>query len=263
MTESPRPMDCAEVDELAGALSLDALERIERVSVIAHLATCPRPHADLRSLIGAGTLLASSLEPVPPSRELRDRVMASVDATPQLRTTTPVAEPPVVARPIPERPAARRGWVEWISPGWARALATAGVAASVVLGALSIGLWGQLAARDTALREAADAIASGAVANVVEGSHGRGYVIDTQGEGSTFVVAGLTGLSGDQIYELWLLDAEGLPFDVGTFRPGGEALAVVDVEQDLSGFTTFAVTIETARVDAPTSTPVMVGALGS
>jgi anti-sigma-K factor RskA len=259
MSEQPRPMDCQAVDELDAAFALDALSPHDRVSVIAHLETCPQPHVDLRSLLGAGPMLAASLEPVSPRPELRDRVMASVAATPQIRPTVEKAgiRPPPTARP--ER---RGGWLDWLSPGWARGIATVGVAASVVLGALSIGLWGQLAARDTALREAADAIASGAVANLVDGSHGRGYVIDTPGAGSTFVVAGVRGLSGNELYELWLLNAEGVPVDVGTFRPGDEPLVVVQVEEDLSGFTTFAVTVETARVEAPTSDVVMAGALG-
>jgi hypothetical protein len=38
-------------------------------------------------------------------------------------------------------------------------------------------------------------------------------------------------------------------------------VAVLPVEKDLSGYATFAVTVEAERVDAPTSTPVMVGDL--
>jgi hypothetical protein len=36
---------------------------------------------------------------------------------------------------------------------------------------------------------------------------------------------------------------------------------VVALEQDLSGFALFAVTVEAERVDAPTGDPVMVGAI--
>jgi hypothetical protein len=51
--------------------------------------------------------------------------------------------------------------------------------------------------------------------------------------------------------------------DVGTFHPGDAAVAVVPVDRDLSGFTTFAVTVESHRVSAPTTDPVMVGTIGS
>jgi hypothetical protein len=38
---------------------------------------------------------------------------------------------------------------------------------------------------------------------------------------------------------------------------------VVPVDRDLAGFETFAVTVEAERVTAPTSDPVMAGAIGS
>ena len=45
------------------------------------------------------------------------------------------------------------------------------------------------------------------------------------------------------------------------FEPTDAAVAVVPVEDDLAGFQTFAVTVETERVEAPTGDPVMVGNL--
>ena len=65
----------------------------------------------------------------------------------------------------------------------------------------------------------------------------------------------------NQLYELWLIGPDGTPVAVGTFEPTGAAVAVVPVEEDLAGFQTFAVTVETERVDAPTSDPVMVGTI--
>ena len=50
---------------------------------------------------------------------------------------------------------------------------------------------------------------------------------------------------------------------MGTFRPGENAVAVIPVEQDLAGFQTFAVTIESQRVDVPTLPIVMAGELAS
>jgi HrpA-like RNA helicase len=58
-----------------------------------------------------------------------------------------------------------------------------------------------------------------------------------------------------------LLDAAGTPVAVGTFTDTSGAVAVLPVEKDLSGYATFAVTVEAKRVDAPTTTPVMVGDL--
>ena len=125
--------------------------------------------------------------------------------------------------------------------------------ALVAVGAWGVTLQSQLAERDRALRAVADAIAAGETAFRVEGSAGSGYVVDTPGSGAVLVVANLASLPADKLYELWLLDAAGTPVAVGTFRPADDEVAVVQLERDLAGFTTFAVTVEASRVDAPTN----------
>ncbi len=50
---------------------------------------------------------------------------------------------------------------------------------------------------------------------------------------------------------------------MGTIEVADPELAVVALEQDLSGFALFAVTVEAKRVDAPTGEPVMAGSIGS
>jgi anti-sigma-K factor RskA len=247
--------DHNDVDELAAALALGAVDADELRAAREHLETCPEPHAELRSLLGADAVLTAGLEPIQPTAALRDRLMQSISDAPQAsRAATPA---PADA----EQP--RRGWLDWLSPRVARPLALAGVAAAIALAAWGFSLSGQLDERDRALQQVADAIAGGEVAYRVEGDAGRGYVVDTPGGGSSFVVADVGALDANQLYELWLIGADGVPVDVGTFRPGGDAVAVIPVEQDLAGFTTFAVTIESQRVDAPTLPIVMAGELAS
>ncbi len=129
---------------------------------------------------------------------------------------------------------------------------------------LAVGIWnltlhGQIAARDAALSAVAEAISGGAPAYPVSGPAGTGYVIDTSGPGSTFLVAGLESLPSDELYEMWLIDADGTPLAVGTIHQSNPELVVATLEQDLTGFAVFAVTVEPERVDAPTTDPVMVG----
>ena len=238
--------ECRDVDELAAALALGAVDGDEARAAREHLETCAEPHTELRSFLGSDAVLAAGLEPIPPSAGLRDRLMESI------------AEGPRVA---PEQ--TRRGWFVWLSPRVARPLALAAVVAAVAFGAWGVSLSGQLGERDRALRQVADAIASGEVAYRVAGDAGRGYVVDTPGSGAAFVVADVGALEADKLYELWLIGADGVPVDVGTFRPGDAAVAVIPVEEDLEGFGTFAVTIESERVDSPTLPIVMVGELAS
>jgi anti-sigma-K factor RskA len=245
---------CDQADELGAAFVLGALGADEALAVRDHLASCDQPHAELRAMLGADQVLAMSLEPVAPSAALRDRLMATIARTQQDRSNKIKAAP---AAGLPER----RGLWDWLSPRVARPLAVAAVVAALALGAWNVTLQSQLGQRDGALRSVANAIAGGGVAFRVEGSAGRGYVVDTPGSGAALVVAGLTSLPADRIYELWLIDASGKPVAVGTFSPSDSTMAVAPVDRDLTGFVTFAVTVEHARVPAPTSTPVMVGNL--
>jgi len=249
---TPLRFSCEDVDELAGALALSAVDADEARAAREHLSSCPEPHAELRSMLGADAVLAAGLEPIQPSAGLRDRLLSTVDTLPQGQ-----AAAPRVAEPAP-----RRGWLDWLSPQVARPLAVAAVAAFITVGIWGVSLSGQLGERDRALREVAAAISGGHVAFRVDGTAGRGYVVDTPGSGASFVVADLGSLPADKLYELWLIGPNG-PVDVGTFRPGSDAVAVVPVDKDLSGFSTFAVTVESQRVSAPTGEPVMTGLIGS
>jgi anti-sigma-K factor RskA len=249
-------MNCDRVDELTGAYVLGAVDADERRAIEAHLASCARPHAELRAAPPIGVILAASTAPVAPSGALRDRVMASIAATAQ-------EERPAAtdgrARPRPDAaPAARRDWLAGlVSPRLLRGLALSGVAATLVLAVIAGSLWAQLQDRDRQLREAAQAIANGQAAFRVSGDAGSGYLVDTEGAGATLVLARVEGLPEDLLYALWLLDAEGTPVPVGTFRPGDEEIVVVPVDRDLAGFTTFALSVETAPVDQPSGPPVL------
>jgi anti-sigma-K factor RskA len=247
-------LDCQAVDELAAALALGAVGADDVRVVADHLATCGEAHEAVRELLGAAEVLAMSLDPAAPSPGLRQRVLATIDRTPQDRAP---------AREIPTRaPRAARGWLDWLSPRVARPLAIAALVVVVALGAWNVALQSRLGQRDRALRDVAAAISEGDVAFRVDGSGGHGYVVETPGRGAALVVADLTALPADRLYELWLLDAAGTPVAVGTFRPGDEPLTVVLLERDLTGFATFAVTVEAERLDAPSNLDlVMIGDL--
>jgi anti-sigma-K factor RskA len=239
-------LDCRAFDELDGALVLGAVTPEEARAALDHLASCDQPHERLHELLGASEALAMSLDPVVPDPGLRDRVMASIERTPQEhRATPPVARAPEAGQ--------GRGWLGWLSPRIARPLAVAAVVGLVAVGGWNLSLQSQVAQRDRALQAVAEAISGGAVAFRVDGSGGRGYVVETPGTGAALVIADLASLPSDKLYELWLLDAAGTPVAVGTFTPGGDALAVVRLERDLSGFATFAVTVEAERLDAPSN----------
>lgn len=246
-------IDCAGVDELAGAVALRALEADEAAATTRHLATCDQPHPELRELLGSDEVLALALEPIAPDPALRERVMASVAAIPQRQQALGQAHE--------ETPAQRRPWLDWSSIGLWRGLAGAAAVVIVALVGWNVGLRQQMALQDAALSAIADVVIGGQPAYPVTGSAGSGYLIDSDGPGATLLVAGLHELPAGDIYELWLLDAAGTPLAVGTIDVADPRLAVVALERDLSGFKQFAVTIEPERVLSPTGEVVMAGAI--
>jgi Anti-sigma-K factor rskA, C-terminal len=74
-----------------------------------------------------------------------------------------------------------------------------------------------------------------------------------------FVARDLEPLPAGSIYELCLLGPDGATA-VGTLADT-EGVALVTLEEPLTGSTTFAITVEAERVESPTSDPVLVAPL--
>jgi len=249
------PVACDVVDALDAAIALDAITPEERRAIAEHLETCPQPHEQVRSLLGAGVALASALAPVEPSPALRERLMRSVAATAQdHREGVAPSDAGAPARAL--RGPAPRGWLDWLSPGFARGLAAVAVATVAVLAVWNITLQAQVAESDRIRTALADA---GAIYPVT-GEAGQGLLLDTP-EGPRFLAAHLEAPPTGSLYVLWLIGADGVPVDVGVMT-GEEGVALVPLEDALGDATTFAVTVETARVDAPTTAPVLVATIG-
>lgn len=246
------PLGCSAIDELAASYALGAVDPDEDREISEHLASCDQPHAEVRSIISVTAVLTSSLERVSPSPGLRERLMTTIAETPQEHR--PAIAP--VRQPIGSPEASRR-------PAWWRlgplpaALAAVALAAAVGLGAWGITLNGQLAERDAALR----AVASADAIYAASGTAGSGWVIES-GDAAMFMAEDLADLPPDRLYEFWLIDADGNAVAAGTLTET-DGVALVTLERDLEDATTFAVTVETERVDQSVNEPVMVAAIGA
>lgn len=245
-------LDCQHVDELDAAFALGAVEPNERDSIVEHLAVCGEPHAGLRAMIDTADTLAMRLDPVQPRPRLRDRLMTSIAATPQDHRPPATVRAP---RPVVEAEPRRSGWFTWLSPGAARGLAAVSLGVVLALGAWNVTLQGRVSESD----QVAAALASAESVHRVSGEAGSGLVMETP-EGSMFVGFDLAAPPDGRIYELWLLDENGVASATGVLT-GGDEIALVALEHDAGGFATFAVTVESERVAQPSGAPVMVGAL--
>jgi len=242
-------LECSAVDELAASYALGAVDPGEDRAISIHLASCDRPHAETRALIDVAIVLPSSFEPVAPSAGLRARLMATVAETSQEHRPAP-ASVRQSAGPVETR---RRAW--WQSGWQPSALAAVGLAAAIGLGAWGLTLNGQLAERDAVLR----AIASADAIYEASGTAGSGLVIES-GDQAMFMAEDLADLPSGRLYEFWLIDADGNAVAAGTLTET-DGLALVTLERDLEGATTFAVTVETERVDQSVNDPVLVAAI--
>jgi anti-sigma-K factor RskA len=241
-------LGCADVNELAAAYALGAVDPDEELAVSEHLSTCPRPHADARDMIEGASLVAASLPSVTASAHLRDRLMATAAATPQEQR--PLAAAGGARDSEPSRP-----W--WQLSPLPSALAAVALALAVGLGAWGLSLNAQLAERDAALR----AVASADAAYVAQGEAGNGWVIESGGR-AMFMADDLADLGAGQLYELWLIDAEGTAVAAGTLTDT-DGMALVTLEQPIGDAVTFAMTVETERVEQSQNDPVMVAAIGA
>lgn len=243
-------MNCTTVDELAAAYAIGGVDADEERAVSTHLASCDEAHAELRELLGADAVLVALAEPVSPNPQLRDRLMATVAATAQ--DHRPVLER-APARDTPLGPPASAAW--WRRFASPMALAAVALAAAIGLGVWNVSLGQQVAERDQALR----AIANADAVHQVAGPAGSGLLVDDGGT-AIFVAEGLAGLPSGSLYELWLIDADGVPVAVGTLEDAA-GIALVTLERGIGAAATFAVTVEAERVEAPTSDPVLTGSL--
>lgn len=242
-------MNCEHVDELAAAYALGAVESTEERGISQHLATCHRPHAEARALIDAAAAIPAHLEPITATSALRARLMATVAETAQDHRAAPaVRREALVDSPV------RRPWWQLPSP-LVGAVGAVALALAVGLGAWGVALQQQVAERDAALR----AIATADAAHRVTGSAGSGWLLETD-EDTVFLAEGLAALDEGRIYELWLIEADGAAVAVGVVDEA-DGVVVAPLETQIGDATTFAVTVEEGRVDAPTSDPVLVAAL--
>src|SRR3954447_26789322 len=103
----------SDVHTLSGAYALDALTPEEAEEFAQHLARCESCRVEVREIEEAAARMGAAEAKVPPP-ELKPRVLAAIDRTPQLRPRT--AEQGTAARSsVPSRrTGGPRRWLTWV-----------------------------------------------------------------------------------------------------------------------------------------------------
>lgn len=232
-------VNCEDAQDLLALDAVGALEPAERAQMEHHAATCPTcgplaaQYADIVSLIPA------ALEPVPPPARLRRNLMAQVYAEASAAAPSPWWRRLVAAIPA------------------SRGITVLGVAA--VAAAVLLGVWG-VAGRRTAAP----------ITYVVSGSTSQPLVtgsvtLDSARTQAVLTVRGLAPLPASQVYEVWLIPADGRPTGVAFLSPDPTDSAwTAVVNRSLDGYDTIAATDEpVGGSPAPTGSQVLSGHLGS
>jgi anti-sigma-K factor RskA len=237
--------------DLLGAFALGAVDAEEAATVRAHLATCAECQAEMAELWLAVDSLPGMIEPMEPSPALRDRIAAAIVA----EAASPAPAPPVIpASHVPEAapsiapapPVAEP--IRKPASFWSRA--TPWAAAAVILLLLSAGLlvWNLRLREQLATAPIAETIAL-APTDVAPEARGEVTYLP-QDELFMLDVRDLPPLEPEQVYEVWLIGAEG-PVPAGVFDQPTDQHAIV-ADRDL--YDTLAITAEPGPLgtEAPT-----------
>lgn len=210
--------------DLAAAYALDALDDVERRRFESHLAGCEACRHEVARFGDALAELASR-SPVQPPPEMRSRVLARIEETPQ---------------------ESRRSPAPW-SRNFIMVAAAAAVAAVVALAALVVG--GVFDDPVEKVLAADDARQITLESEVVEGAV---LTFSPELSQAVFAAQQLPPVGPDETYELWLIDEDG-PTPAGLFTPHEDGSATVLVEGEVFSGVTLGLTVEpVAGSDAPT-----------
>ena len=237
-----------EVHSLTGAYVCHALEPAERTAFEQHLARCATCAAEVAELQETAALLASATAETPPAR-LKTAVDAQIAVTRQI--------PPAVAQGPTRAPAPRprRRW--FTALGWG---AATGLAATVAI--LGVRVSDQQNQLDQARQHdtAVSALLSAPDArtdSVTVRTGGTGTVLVSRSrDEAAITVNGLTQLSPDKTYQLWMIGPSGIRS--GGLLPAAAATSNPVLAHGLGDARTIGLTVEPASGSAqPTTTPVM------
>jgi hypothetical protein len=252
--------DCDRIAAMAPALALGALDGDEATFAREHLATCSKPHPELRDAVSLAAAIGASLPDEDlPSPALRERVLSAARAE---------GGPSIARLPAPP---GRNPW-RWATVGTAGLALAASLLLAVQVGE-SLTLRDQLATAESRLAAVATdlgqahtwierAVARGADAYFMDGE-GQAeqasfmLVVETDASGAVLLMSGLPTLDADRIYELWV-ERDGQVVGVGTFRPDAAGLAAMTIDASLAGISQAMITIEpTGGSDAPSGDDVV------
>lgn len=248
--------------DLAAPYVLDALSPQERDAYEAHLRSCSQCRAEVAELRQVVDVLPLACEVLEPPPNLRDRIVAAVEA--EVREV-----PHLTALPggAPERQRRR----QLRTP--TAALAAVAALIIVVLGVRIVQLQQRVDNQQAIVafhNEVAAAISRGDTVSPVLGTAAtagtNAALIQPRGAKSAYLlVQGLPATPSQKVYQLWLMRGTIPPRSAGVFTYTGSAPEQVQLPTSPRGYTATAVTVEPKPHGSkgPTTQPILFGKLSA
>jgi hypothetical protein len=243
-TQTPIAMSCDDVTDALAAYALGVLEPEEHHEVERHLETCPRCLAELAPFERVADSLALAPTPVPPSPELRARLLA----------TAQVPQQAVVA--VPTRPEGHPDRSVLVMPRWiiwpAAAAAVLLIAGIAVLGVLLTQARNDREAAESAGYHLAAYLSAGGTVTKLSAAttdgkyYGHGSLVTAPKLPPIVVVGGCSPTTTDRVYRVWVARGNQRT-RVGELNVGnnGEGWIKVDVGEPLDSYDTVGITMVT------------------
>jgi anti-sigma-K factor RskA len=233
-----------ELNALAGAYALDALDGDERALFEQHLLSCDDCAAEVRGMQAAAAELSHATAVAPPP-ELRGSVLTAIS---QVRPLPPVVDNVVALH------RARAGRSRWQL-----------LAAACALIAIASSVWGYQQHRDAARKNTASITLVEQLLNAPDlasttgpvGS-GQATLMYSKSQGKLIMVGhGIPAVAAGKTYQLWLISANGTATSAALFAPDGNGNIRVTASGDLNGTARMGVSLEPTGGSAKPTLPVV------
>lgn len=246
-------LHCTEVEDLAPAFVLGALEATEMAAVRAHLAACPEPHPEMAELGSAASTMLLAVPQVEPPAALGSRILEAARRDTIRPPVEPVRATDTMRRPAPAvEPRRDRGFFGLGRPIWA----TAGIAAVLAIAILGVQAFNlqqqrdQFAAYQAGVAQVLDVAAApgGQLAVLASTPQGPAGIAAVGADGKVRIaMQDLAPTTGSQVYEAWLIVGQNAPVPIGGFQVGSSGSGTLATTGTSAAGVVVALTLEPAE----------------
>jgi len=240
------------IEELLPFYALDALTDEEREQVESYLSAHPEAREQINSLHSAASALPYGISPVQPPRQVKEALMARVNADAEARAHS--------AARISTQPPQRRGLFENLFQVFSLGAALAAIIWVIVLSAQVSRLHTDISGLQKTVAKQATTLEQILVnlpkspsnvitvsikgTNVQPGAHGQ-FIADPKEQSAVLIISGLPKLEANKTYQVWL-GSGGSLISAGllSIDENGQGVVIVTSNESIGAFNQLGISVE-------------------